>query len=128
MRKVQLERYRRRLEQEQDDMRALIARSGQAIRTTREDEPEDSAAQAANSYSKEFLSHQSDTNLSQLNLIEGALRRIDSDEFGRCLSCNARIEAKRLNAVPWTQHCRACQELAEELKTAEPRRAFSLKN
>ena len=62
-------------------MRALISRGGQAIRTTREDEPEDSAAQAANSYSKEFLSHQSDTNLSQLNLIEDALRRIDTDEF-----------------------------------------------
>ena len=127
MRKVQLERYRRRLEQEQDDMRALISRSGQAIRTTREDEPEDSAAQAANSYSKEFLSHQSDTNLSQLNLIEGALRRIDSDEFGRCLSCNERIEPKRLNAVPWTQHCRACQELTEELSPSEPRRDFLIR-
>ena len=128
MRRVQLEKYRRRLEQEQDDMRVLLSRSGQAIRTTREDEPEDSAAQAANSYSKEFLSHQSDTNLSQLNLIEDALRRIDTDEFGRCLSCNDRIEAKRLNAVPWTLYCRACKEVAEELTTAEPRRDFSLKN
>ena len=128
MRQAQLERYRRRLEQEQDDIRALISRSGQAIRTTREDEPEDSAAQAANSYSKEFLSHQSDTNLSQLNLIEGALRRIDTDEFGRCLSCNDRIEAKRLNAVPWTQHCRGCQELAEELSTTAPSRDSSIRS
>ena len=128
MRQAQLERYRRRLEQEQDDIRALISRSGQAIRTTREDEPEDSAAQAANSYSKEFLSHQSDTNLSQLNLIEGALRRIDTDEFGRCLSCNDRIEAKRLNAVPWTQYCRGCQELAEELSTTAPSRDFSIRS
>ena len=128
MRKTQLERYRRRLEQEQEDVRALISRSGQAIRTTREDDPEDSAAQAANSYSKEFLSHQSDTSLSHLNLVEDALRRVDREDFGFCQSCREKIEPKRLNAVPWTQYCRRCQELAEELSTTEPSRDISVRS
>lgn len=128
MRKTQLEKYRRRLEQAQEDVRALISRSGQAIRTTREDDPEDSAAQAANSYSKEFLSHQSDTSLSHLNLIEDALRRVDREDFGSCQSCNEKIEPKRLNAVPWTLHCRNCQELAEELSAAEPNRGISVRS
>ena len=106
----------------------MISRSGQAIRTTREDDPEDSAAQAANSYSKEFLSHQSDTSLSQLNLIEDALRRVDREGFGFCQSCNEKIESKRLNAVPWTLHCRGCQELAEELSATEPNRGISVRS
>ncbi len=106
----------------------MISRSGQAIRTTREDDPEDSAAQAANSYSKEFLSHQSDTSLSHLNLVEDALRRVDREDFGFCQSCKEKIELKRLDAVPWTQYCRRCQELAEELNTTEPSRDISVRS
>lgn len=124
MRKAQLEKYRRRLEKKHDDVSALVRRSGQAIRTTCTDGPDDSAAQAVDAYSKEFLFHQSDTNLSHLNLVEDAIRRIDGADFGRCQSCGKNIDAKRLDAVPWTQFCRSCQELSEELKSSAPRRDF----
>ena len=128
MRKTQLEKYRRRLEQEQDDISALVRRSGHAIRNTRQDGPGDSAAQAQNSYSKEFFSHQSDTNLSHLSLVEDALRRIDRADFGRCQSCDENIRIKRLNAVPWTRFCRGCQESAEETDSQTSRRDFSMPN
>ena len=126
MRKAQLEKYRCRLEQEQDDISSLVRRSSHAIRNTRQDGPEDSAAQAQNSYSKEFLSHQSDANLSHLSLIEDALRRIDKAGFGRCQSCDENIGIKRLNAVPWTRFCRGCQESVEESDSQSVRRDFSM--
>ena len=108
-----MQKYRRTLQEHHDDISALVRKSGQAIRTT-SDGPDDSAAQAANSYSKEFLFHQSDTNLSQLSLVDAAIQRIDEMSFGRCQSCGKDIDRKRLDAVPWTPFCRACQESTEE--------------
>lgn len=122
MRKAQLQKYRRKLQEQHDDISALVRRSGQAIRTTREDGPDDSAAQAADSYSKEFLSHQSDTNFTQLNLVNAAIQRIDEMRFGHCQSCGKDIDRKRLDAVPWTPFCRACQESEEELASSSSHR------
>jgi RNA polymerase-binding transcription factor len=42
-----------------------------------------------------------------------ALRRIDVGTFGTCLNCEEDISLKRLAAVPWTQCCIACQEVAD---------------
>jgi len=46
----------------------------------------------------------------QLRLIEEALDRVQSGDFGVCLSCEQPIPAKRLHAVPWARYCVACQE------------------
>jgi RNA polymerase-binding transcription factor DksA len=46
----------------------------------------------------------------ELRLIDAALARFESGEYGVCLGCNKRISAKRLGAVPWASHCIACEE------------------
>ena len=48
-----------------------------------------------------------------LQHIEGALHRLQSGGYGRCCDCGAEIPAARLRAVPFTERCRGCQELAE---------------
>ncbi len=115
MRKSLLDKYKRRLEREEQDLRALMSRRGQAIRANDTEVPEDSGEQAANAYSKEFVFHQTDSERLRLSLVNRALTRIESPEFGSCESCGKAIEKKRLNAVPWARYCRACQELEEEL-------------
>jgi len=45
--------------------------------------------------------------------IESALDRLESGTYGRCSDCGAEIPAARLRAVPFTERCRGCQELAE---------------
>jgi RNA polymerase-binding transcription factor DksA len=47
-----------------------------------------------------------------------ALARLDAGEYGWCLRCGAAIAAERLSAVPWTPHCRRCQETAEKEQRA----------
>jgi RNA polymerase-binding transcription factor len=47
----------------------------------------------------------------QLKLIEAALARIDSEEYGVCMDCGNAIPAARLDAIPWAVRCIACQEL-----------------
>ncbi|WP_346837389.1 TraR/DksA C4-type zinc finger protein [Microbulbifer sp. SAOS-129_SWC] len=42
--------------------------------------------------------------------IEGALRRIDSGDFGYCFVCDEEIEAPRLQAEPTITRCINCVE------------------
>jgi DnaK suppressor protein len=47
----------------------------------------------------------------QLKLVEEALARIDSEEYGVCMDCGNAISSGRLEAIPWAVRCIACQEL-----------------
>jgi DnaK suppressor protein len=106
-------RYQRRLEQEYKDLQALLSSTQEAGRNADEQVPEDAAEKAANSYAKEFLFRQSDSERSHLHLVEEALGRVRSQEFGSCQSCGEPIDRKRLDAVPWARFCRSCQEQEE---------------
>jgi DnaK suppressor protein len=46
----------------------------------------------------------------QLRLVEEALDRVQSGDFGVCLSCEQPIPPKRLLALPWARYCVPCQE------------------
>jgi len=54
----------------------------------------------------------------QLRLVEEALDRLDTGDYGICLSCDEPIADKRLRAIPWARYCVTCQDLAGlELET-----------
>ena len=61
----------------------------------------------------------------QLRMIEEALDRLDSDDYGYCLACEQPIPAKRLNAVPWARYCVGCQETASAERDWDLRAAAS---
>ncbi len=42
--------------------------------------------------------------------VERALKVLAIDEYGICQDCSAEINAKRLEAIPWTTLCVYCQE------------------
>ncbi len=113
MDKARLKKYRQRLEQEHSDLATLLSRTGEAGRFADEDSPEDVAEKAANSYTKEFLFHQSDSERTHLHLVREALERLREGEFGLCQDCREPMDRKRLDAVPWARYCRSCQEKAE---------------
>jgi DnaK suppressor protein len=46
----------------------------------------------------------------QLRLVEEALDRVQSGDFGICLACEQPIPSKRLQALPWARYCVPCQE------------------
>jgi DnaK suppressor protein len=46
----------------------------------------------------------------QLRLVEEALDRIDSGDYGVCLACDEPIPAKRLRALSWARYCVKCQD------------------
>ena len=46
----------------------------------------------------------------QLTRIEGAMRRIETDEYGCCFACSEEIDVRRLFVDPANTRCIACAE------------------
>jgi DnaK suppressor protein len=69
---------------------------------------EDDQAQFLNDESVSL--HLNTLDYAQLRLIEEALDRLDSGDYGICLSCEEPIPPKRLHAVSWARYCVKCQE------------------
>ena len=114
MDKKKLETFKKRLETRQQELRRTVTRNQADGRTADEDAAQDIADRAASSYNKEFLFSQSNNDRQLLNMVDGALARLREGTFGECVSCGKEINAKRLEAVPWTRHCIECQEKAEK--------------
>lgn len=108
MRAKELLRYKRlliakRLELLAASSGALVPAAGRV-----EGDPTDQANADAEAELKIQL-HHSDGRL--LRAIEEALSRINQGVYGVCESCKKPIAKERLEAVPWTRHCRRCKEL-----------------
>ena len=91
-----------------------IARTEEEGRTADDDPTVDLADKAANSYTKEFLFGQTNTDRSMLALIDDALKRINTNKYGTCIECEEELQQKRLEAVPWARHCVSCAEKHEQ--------------
>jgi len=114
MDKKKAETYRKRLLAKQEELLRLVSKSEQDGRQADEEATQDIADKAANSYTKEFLFHQSDDNRRLLQLVNEALERLKNGSYGQCVACREEVQQKRLDAVPWARHCIECQEKQEQ--------------
>ncbi len=114
MEKRKVEAYRKRLLATQEELVRVVSRSDQDGRQADEEGTQDIADKAANSYTKEFLFHQSDENRRLLQLVNEALERIKNGGYGLCVACHEEVQQKRLDAVPWARHCIECQEKQDQ--------------
>src|SRR5690242_784456 len=106
MEKKKLEQFKKQLEQRQQDLRKLMSRTQEDGRSADADAAAaDIADRAANSYTKELLFSQHANERQLLNMVQSALGRIADGNFGECINCGNEINAKRLEAVPWTRYC-----------------------
>ena len=113
MDKKRLETYEKKLLARREELLKSIARTEEEGRAADDDPTVDLADKAANSYTKEFLFGQNNTDRSTLALIDRALARIKNKTYGICEVCESELQQKRLEAVPWARHCTACQEKQE---------------
>jgi DnaK suppressor protein len=114
MDKKKLDSFKKRLEERQQTLRKTVSRTEEDGRIADQDTAQDIADRAASSYTKEFLFSQSNNDRQLLQMVETALARIREGAFGECVSCGNEINAKRLEAVPWTRYCIECQEKLEK--------------
>jgi DnaK suppressor protein len=119
MDKQGLEHFTKKLQERQRELRSVVTREERTSRDADGEVAQDIVDQAANSYGKELLFHQSNKERQILQMVESALDRIRQGSFGQCVSCGKDINHKRLQAVPWTCHCVACQEKLESGQIGE---------
>ena len=114
MDKKRLEYYKKKLQARREELLKTIARTEEEGRSADDDPTVDLADKAANSYTKEFLFGQTNTDRATLALIDEALERIKNNAYGQCEYCETELQQKRLEAVPWARHCTSCQEKQEQ--------------
>src|SRR5579864_7443196 len=114
MDKKRLDYYKKKLQARREELLKTIARTEEEGRSADDDPTVDLADKAANSYTKEFLFGQTNTDRATLALIDEALERIKNNAYGQCDYCETELQQKRLEAVPWARHCTACQEKQEQ--------------
>src|ERR1700739_3120510 len=114
MDKKRLEYFKKKLSTRREELMKTIARTQEEGRLADDDQTVDLADKAANSYTKEFLFGMTNTDRTILSMIDAALKRIQSNEYGLCANCQEEMQQKRLEAVPWAKHCINCQEKAEQ--------------
>ncbi len=122
MRKRQLEKYRKQLL----ELRREILRE---IRHDLKEEREGQAAEGRDTYDiasderdREINLLLTDRERKKLLLVDDALQRVDSGEYGVCDECGEDIAPGRLEAMPFTRLCVTCQgefEQAQRTMQAE---------
>jgi RNA polymerase-binding transcription factor len=114
MDKKRLEQYKKRLLERREQLQDIVSKLEQDGREADEEIANDIADKATNSYTKEFLFKKSNDDRFIMQLIQEALERMESGEYGTCLACGGEMQQKRLEAVPWARHCVDCQEKQEQ--------------
>ncbi len=74
------------------------------------------ADMASDSYDREFSLNIASEEQQIIYEIDEALKCIDEGKYGKCLTCNKKIPARRLKAVPYAKHCIQCQSKEEKDK------------
>lgn len=111
---VAVEELRQSLLAKREELLKLYEHDLRVGQESTDDNADDFADRANNSYNRELMFTLSDSEREMLLRVEDAFKRLASGEYGRCDNCGKEIGLPRLRAVPWTLHCIACQELEEK--------------
>ena len=95
------------------EMLDLYEHDVHAGQTTTDDNADDFADRANNSYARELMFTLSDNERQMLIRIDAAYKRLEEGSYGRCSHCSQPIGLPRLKALPWARYCIACQEREE---------------
>jgi DnaK suppressor protein len=79
-----------------------------------EDTTGDCADVAFDAGSDEMASHLAELDSRELDQIDRALNRLKQGTYGVCEGCAEKIPVGRLNALPYSTHCIACQRELEQ--------------
>ncbi|MGP0566099.1 MULTISPECIES: TraR/DksA family transcriptional regulator [unclassified Nitrospina] len=69
---------------------------------------------AARSSSRQMLLNLGEQERQKLKLVEEALEKITTGEYGVCSECEGKIPEARLQVVPFTRYCVKCLEKLEQ--------------
>lgn len=77
-----------------------------------EPSPADTAERATETEDDEVLEALGLAGLEEYRKIQAALKRIEDDTFGECMTCGEQISDMRLEVIPYATQCRNCANAA----------------
>lgn len=111
-----LVRFKASLQQQELELCQVIDKTEKEARALTDAGPLDSMdVSCSNSFKESIFAHISQIRR-QLRLVQYALGRIRTGDFGVCAACEGAIGMKRLQALPWARHCFECQERFEQVQ------------
>jgi DnaK suppressor protein len=121
MRKTELARFRKMLEEERERVSASLAKHTESIKGAGEDgslgagkaHSNHMADQGTDEYQYEAAINFASSEGRYLYHIEEALSRIEDGTYGKCEACDQAIGLERLKALPYTRLCIECKEKEE---------------
>lgn len=124
MTKKELEKFKKLLLKEREDILGGVDRIAEDnLKKSQRDASGDlsgytfhMADMATDNYDREFSLGIADSERETLLKIDEALKRIEENTYGKCLSCGKKISKKRLAAVSHAEYCKVCQEKEESQK------------
>jgi DnaK suppressor protein len=111
MTKATLEKLKKKLLAEKE---ALIKKLQDTDLQMDDAETPDPVDLAVRNYSKNVAITVTENDSRQLQMVNEALERMDTKEYGICMHCEDKIIQKRLEAIPWARYCLKCQALVEQ--------------
>jgi DnaK suppressor protein len=106
MTKIELNKFKTMLTAKQAELAPqLRKRDGIAIEKT-----PDALDEILLATERELMTRNLERESKVLREVRAALARIQQGTYGTCLDCEEEIGMRRLQAVPWTPLCIACQE------------------
>ena len=109
---IDVERFRQRLLQLEQEKTRKIDRDIESARESADDQP-DAVDQAVVDELRDEHLVLAQTDTEVLAQIQAALERIENGTYGRCVVDSEPIEPARLEAVPWAPYCARHQREAE---------------
>jgi DnaK suppressor protein len=108
-------RLHKSLTERRDDIRRKLAEELSNMRNFRRADSTGDAADAAfETGSDEMASQLAALDARELHQIDRAIARLKQGTYGLCEGCQAKIPVSRLNALPYTTLCIACQREMEQ--------------
>ena len=110
-------RFSQLLAKREAELRAMLRSSSEPPEDAADTDPHDvtdfkaMASEASLSVVDEAQANHAAKELEQ---VLKARQRLEDQRFGRCLDCDEAIDLRRLEAMPATAYCTACQAIREE--------------
>jgi RNA polymerase-binding transcription factor DksA len=110
MSELELRHYRQRLLALRDRVTSELPRLAETVLTDARAPGEHDVA-VSESADKELLLEQTEEDIR--SLVVQALARIDDGTYGRCQMCGGPVGKARLDLIPYTPYCIACERAVE---------------
>jgi DnaK suppressor protein len=112
---LKTQEYKRLLQAEERRLLESSQRSkGNVRELSEESSPADLGDASVIDEEKSELLQEADMDLTILNQVRDALKRIEDGTFGKCLVDGRPINEKRLRALPWAPYCLKHEQLLEK--------------